>query len=339
MREFEERFINLGLPYKVIGGPRFYERLEIRDALAYLRCVAQPADDLAFERIVNTPKRGLGESTLQIVHDYARRSQIPLMQAARALVETEELKNRPRTSLRSLLTDFSRWSGLVEHKPHYELAEQILEESGYTDFWKQDRSAEAEGRLENLKELVRSIEEFPDLGAFLEHVSLVMDADNKEGGERVSIMTLHGAKGLEFETVFLPGWEEGLFPHQRSLDESGRAGLEEERRLAYVGITRARQAGEDHVRQQPPHPRPVADHGSLALHRRFAACSCATGRKPAKRRPLRRLCAVALRQYGLLRLALRHARLEAGAAARGRAPCPGAADHRGRSGRALHDRR
>ncbi len=240
MREFEERFINLGLPYKVIGGPRFYERLEIRDALAYLRCVAQPADDLAFERIVNTPKRGLGESTLQIVHDYARRSQIPLMQAARALVETEELKNRPRTSLRSLLADFSRWSGLVEHKPHYELAEQILEESGYTDFWKQDRSAEAEGRLENLKELVRSIEEFPDLGAFLEHVSLVMDADNKEGGERVSIMTLHGAKGLEFETVFLPGWEEGLFPHQRSLDESGRAGLEEERRLAYVGITRAR---------------------------------------------------------------------------------------------------
>jgi DNA helicase-2/ATP-dependent DNA helicase PcrA len=240
MREFEERFITLGLPYKVIGGPRFYERLEIRDALAYLRCVAQPADDLAFERIVNTPKRGLGESTLQTVHDCARRQQIPLMQAARALVETEELKNRPRTALRALLADFSRWSGLVEQKPHYELAEQILEESGYTDFWKQERSAEAEGRLENLKELVRSIEEFPDLGAFLEHVSLVMDADNKEGGERVSIMTLHGAKGLEFETVFLPGWEEGLFPHQRSLDESGRAGLEEERRLAYVGVTRAR---------------------------------------------------------------------------------------------------
>ena len=166
--------------------------------------------------------------------------QIPLMQAARALVETEELKNRPRTALRALLADFSRWSGLVEQKPHYELAEQILEESGYTDFWKQDRSAEAEGRLENLKELVRSIEEFPDLGAFLEHVSLVMDADKKDGGERVSIMTLHGAKGLEFETVFLPGWEEGLFPHQRSLDENGRAGLEEERRLAYVGVTRAR---------------------------------------------------------------------------------------------------
>jgi DNA helicase-2/ATP-dependent DNA helicase PcrA len=240
MREFEERFITLGLPYKVVGGPRFYERLEIRDALAYLRCVAQPADDLAFERIVNTPKRGLGESTLQIVHEYARRSQIPMMQAARALVESEELKNRPRGLLRALLVDFARWSGQIDQKPHYELAEQILEESGYTDFWKQEKSAEAEGRLENLKEFMRSMEEFPDLGAFLEHVSLVMDVDNNEAGERVSIMTLHGAKGLEFETVFLPGWEEGLFPHQRSLDESGRAGLEEERRLAYVGLTRAR---------------------------------------------------------------------------------------------------
>ncbi len=240
MREFEERFITLGLPYKVIGGPRFYERLEIRDALAYLRCVAQPADDLAFERIVNTPKRGLGESTLQVVHEFARLRQIPLMQAVRALVETEELRAKPRGTLRSLLADFSRWSSEIETKPHYELAEQILEESGYTDFWKQEKSAEAEGRLENLKELVRSMEEFPDLGAFLEHISLVMDVDNKDAGERVSIMTLHGAKGLEFDTVFLPGWEEGLFPHQRSLDESGRAGLEEERRLAYVGVTRAR---------------------------------------------------------------------------------------------------
>ncbi|MGO9942357.1 MAG: ATP-dependent helicase [Rhodoblastus sp.] len=240
MREFEERFITLGLPYKVIGGPRFYERLEIRDALAYLRCVAQPADDLAFERIVNTPKRGLGESTLQVVREFARLRQIPLMQAVRALVETEELRAKPRGTLRSLLADFSRWSSEIETKPHYELAEQILEESGYTDFWKQEKSAEAEGRLENLKELVRSMEEFPDLGAFLEHISLVMDVDNKDAGERVSIMTLHGAKGLEFDTVFLPGWEEGLFPHQRSLDESGRAGLEEERRLAYVGVTRAR---------------------------------------------------------------------------------------------------
>ncbi|MDF2116713.1 UvrD-helicase domain-containing protein [Roseiarcaceae bacterium H3SJ34-1] len=240
MREFEERFITLGLPYKVIGGPRFYERAEIRDALAYLRCVAQPADDLAFERIFNVPKRGLGDATLQILHDHARRQKIPLMQAARELIETEELKPRPRQIIRALMDDFARWSSQIDAKPHNELAEQILEESGYTDMWQKDRSADAAGRLENLKELVRSMEEFPDLGGFLEHISLVMDADNREAGERLSIMTLHAAKGLEFETVYLPGWEEGLFPHQRSLDEQGRAGLEEERRLAYVGITRAR---------------------------------------------------------------------------------------------------
>jgi DNA helicase-2/ATP-dependent DNA helicase PcrA len=240
MREFEERFITLGLPYRVIGGPRFYERAEIRDALAYLRCVAQPADDLAFERIFNLPKRGLGDATLQLLHDYARRQRIPLMQAAQNMVETEELKPKQRQTLRSLLSDFSRWAGLIDSKPQGELAEMILEESGYTDMWRKDRTAEAAGRLENLKELVRSMEEFPDLGAFLEHISLVMEAGDKDAGARVSIMTLHAAKGLEFETVFLPGWEEGLFPHQRSLDESGRAGLEEERRLAYVGLTRAK---------------------------------------------------------------------------------------------------
>ncbi len=240
MREFEERFITLGLPYRVIGGPRFYERAEIRDALAYLRCVAQPADDLAFERIFNVPRRGLGEQTLQLLHDYARRERIPLMQAARFLVETDEIKPRQRQVLRGLLSDFARWAGMIDQRPQGELTETILEESGYTDMWRKDRTAEAAGRLENLKELVRAMEEFPDLGAFLEHISLVMEAETKEAGPRVSIMTLHGAKGLEFETVFLPGWEEGLFPHQRSLDESGRAGLEEERRLAYVGITRAR---------------------------------------------------------------------------------------------------
>jgi DNA helicase-2/ATP-dependent DNA helicase PcrA len=240
MREFEERFITLGLPYKVIGGPRFYERAEIRDALAYLRCVAQPADDLAFERIFNVPKRGLGDATLQLLHDHARRARIPLMQAARIMIETEELKPKQRQTLRGLLADFDRWASQIDQKPQGELAETILEESGYTDMWQKDRTAEAAGRLENLKELVRSMEEFPDLGAFLEHISLVMDVDNKDGGARVSIMTLHAAKGLEFECVFLPGWEEGLFPHQRSLDESGRAGLEEERRLAYVGLTRAK---------------------------------------------------------------------------------------------------
>ena len=240
MREFEERFITLGLPYKVIGGPRFYERAEIRDALAYLRCVAQPADDLAFERIVNVPKRGLGDATLQLLHDYARRQNVPLMLAARALIETDEIKAKPRQTLRDLLADFARWAAMIDAKPHAELAEAILEESGYTEMWQRDRTAEAAGRLENLKELVRAMDEFPNLASFLEHISLVMDVDNKDSGARVSIMTLHAAKGLEFETVYLPGWEEGLFPSQRSLDENGRAGLEEERRLAYVGLTRAK---------------------------------------------------------------------------------------------------
>jgi DNA helicase-2/ATP-dependent DNA helicase PcrA len=240
MREFEERFITLGLPYRVIGGPRFYERMEIRDALAYLRCVAQPADDLAFERIVNTPKRGLGDATLQVLHEYARRENIPLMISARLLVETEELKAKPRATLRALLDDFERWRSQLDAKPHHELAETVLEESGYTDLWRLDKTPEAAGRLENLKELVRAMEEFPDMASFLEHVSLVMEAEESADQQRVSIMTLHAAKGLEFETVYLPGWEEGLFPHQRSLDENGRAGLEEERRLAYVGLTRAK---------------------------------------------------------------------------------------------------
>ncbi len=240
MREFEERFITLGLPYRVIGGPRFYERAEIRDALAYLRCVAQPADDLAFERIINVPKRGLGDATLQMLHEHARRENVPLMMAARSLIETDEIKAKPRQTLRDLLADFSRWAAMTDAKPHAELAETILEESGYTEMWQRDRTAEAAGRLENLKELVRAMDEFPNLASFLEHISLVMDADSKESGERVSIMTLHAAKGLEFETVYLPGWEEGLFPSQRSLDENGRAGLEEERRLAYVGLTRAK---------------------------------------------------------------------------------------------------
>ncbi len=240
MREFEERFITLGLPYRVIGGPRFYERAEIRDALAYLRCVAQPQDDLAFERIFNTPKRGLGDATLQLLHDHARRERIPLMSSARLMVETEELKPKQRQTLRALLEDFARWASLIDQKPQGQLAELILEESGYTEMWQKDRTAEAAGRLENLKELVRAMDEFPDLAAFLEHISLVMEAADAGGGEKVSVMTLHAAKGLEFETVFLPGWEEGLFPHQRSLDENGRAGLEEERRLAYVGITRAK---------------------------------------------------------------------------------------------------
>jgi DNA helicase II / ATP-dependent DNA helicase PcrA len=241
MREFEERFIALGLPYKVIGGPRFYERAEIRDALAYLRCVAQPDDDLAFERIYNQPKRGLGEATVAILHDYGRRAGLSLTRAARALVETEELKPRPRQILRGLLDDFDRWRRQSDQIPHEELAQLVLEESGYIDMWKAERTPDAAGRLDNLKELVRSMADFPDLAAFLEHVSLVMDVESGDEGARVSIMTLHAAKGLEFDLVFLPGWEEGLFPNQRSLDDSGLAGLEEERRLAYVGLTRARQ--------------------------------------------------------------------------------------------------
>ncbi|MGZ2381066.1 ATP-dependent DNA helicase [Rhizobium leguminosarum] len=240
MREFEDRFVTLGLNYRVIGGPRFYERLEIRDAMAYFRLVAQASDDLAFERIINTPKRGLGDTTVRALHDYARARDIPMLAAAADIIETDELKPKARKALFDVIQSFRRWQELLENTPHTELAEQILEESGYTDMWKNDKSAEAPGRLENLKELIRSMESFESMRGFLEHVSLVMDAETNENLDAVSIMTLHSAKGLEFDTIFLPGWEEGLFPHQRSLDESGRAGLEEERRLAYVGITRAK---------------------------------------------------------------------------------------------------
>jgi DNA helicase-2/ATP-dependent DNA helicase PcrA len=240
MREFEDRFVTLGLSYRVIGGPRFYERAEIRDALAYLRVINSAADDLAFERIVNVPKRGLGDATVQLLHDHARKRRIPLSEAARAVVETDELKPKARGSLRTLLDNFTRWSAQRETMPHTELAEMVLDESGYTEMWQKDRSADAAGRLENLKELVRSMEEFENLQGFLEHISLVMDRDGGPDEDAVSLMTLHSAKGLEFDNVFLPGWEEGLFPHQRALDEQGRAGLEEERRLAHVGITRAR---------------------------------------------------------------------------------------------------
>jgi DNA helicase II / ATP-dependent DNA helicase PcrA len=240
MREFEDRFITTGLPYRVIGGPRFYERAEIRDALAYLRLVNQPADDLAFERIVNVPRRGLGDATLKALHDHARMRGVPLMEAARVMVETEELGAKPRGALRGLIAAFDRWRALKDAVPHTALAETVLDESGYTEMWQKDRSADAAGRLENLKELIRSMEEFENLQGFLEHIALVMERDTAENTDAVSIMTLHSAKGLEFDSVFLPGWEEGLFPHPRALDEQGRAGLEEERRLAHVGITRAR---------------------------------------------------------------------------------------------------
>ena len=249
MREFEDRFVTLGLPYRVIGGPRFYERAEIRDALAYLRVVNSPADDLAFERIVNVPKRGLGDATVQMLHDHARKRRLPLFEAARAMVETDELKPKARGSLRDLLISFDRWRAQSEMRDpetgvavisHTQLTEIVLDESGYTEMWQKDRSADAAGRLENLKELVQSMQGFENLQGFLEHISLVMDRDGGAEEDAVSLMTLHSAKGLEFDNVFLPGWEEGLFPSQRTLDEQGRAGLEEERRLAHVGLTRAR---------------------------------------------------------------------------------------------------
>ncbi len=211
MREFEDRFVTLGLNYRVVGGPRFYERLEIRDAMAYFRLVCQPADDLAFERIINTPKRGLGDTSVRALHDYARARNIPMLAAASDMIETEELKAAARKSLFNVVTDFRRWQSLLETTPHTELAEQILDESGYTAMWQNDKSAEAPGRLENLKELIRSMEQFESLRGFLEHVALVMDAEKNEDLDAVNIMTLHSAKGLEFETVFLPGWEEGLF--------------------------------------------------------------------------------------------------------------------------------
>ncbi len=240
-REFEERFIQLGLPYRVVGGPRFYERQEIRDALAYLRVTIQPDDDLAFERIYNTPRRGLGDSALKALRETARAQRISLTEAARRLIETDELKPRPRKSLTELINGFDRWRALIDGMPHAELTETVLEESGYVEMLQNDKSPEAPGRLENLKELVNAMQEFENLQGFLEHVSLVMENNENSSGDMVNIMTLHSAKGLEFDTVFLPGWEEGLFPNQRALDESGVAGLEEERRLAYVGLTRAKQ--------------------------------------------------------------------------------------------------
>jgi len=239
-RAFEERLITLGVPYRVVGGQKFYERAEIRDAMAYLRVLNQPADDLAFERIVNTPKRGLGDTSIRAMHALARQENKPLVVAAWRMIETGAIRAKPKQALHELLEGFARWRAALSKDGHVVVAATLLDESGYTDMWKQDKSPEAAGRLDNLKELLRALGEFETLAGFLEHVALVMETDEKADADRVSLMTLHAAKGLEFDTVFLPGWEEGLFPHQRALDESGDKGLEEERRLAYVGITRAR---------------------------------------------------------------------------------------------------
>ncbi|MGR3462707.1 MAG: ATP-dependent helicase, partial [Roseovarius sp.] len=241
MRVFEDRFLTIGLPYRVIGGPRFYERMEIRDAMAYFRLVVSPADDLAFERIVNTPKRGLGDKAQQKIQVTARENGVPLVEGARILLDQQGLTGKGAAELGKLLDSLGRWGRMVgdDGISHVELVEMILDESGYTGMWQNDKTPEAPGRLENLKELVKALEGFENLQGFLEHVSLIMDNESDEAGEKVTLMTLHAAKGLEFPAIFLPGWEDGLFPSQRSMDESGTRGLEEERRLAYVGITRA----------------------------------------------------------------------------------------------------
>ena len=260
MRSFEDRFLSIGLPYRVIGGPRFYERMEIRDAMAYFRVAVSPDDGLAFERIVNTPKRGIGEKAQQLINTTARDHGVSMLEGARILLNEGGLSSKASTSLRKLIDGFDRWKNLISNSnlanntgseiletldnfsdktSHVEIAQTILEESGYTDFWQNDKTPEAAGRLENLKELVKALEGFENIQGFLEHVSLIMENDVSDSTEKVSIMTLHGAKGLEFPIVFLPGWEDGLFPSQRSMDESGQKGLEEERRLAYVGITRS----------------------------------------------------------------------------------------------------
>jgi DNA helicase-2/ATP-dependent DNA helicase PcrA len=238
-REFEERFIAIGLPYRVVGA-RFYERAEIRDAIAYLRLIAQPADDLAFERIINTPKRGLGTASIQALHMQARASDKPLLAAAIDLSQSDELRPAARNALGEFCQNIRRWRDSVGSMHHTDLAKMVLDESGYTGMWMADKSPEAEGRLENLTELVNAMQDFDSLQGFLEHISLVMDGDRESETGEVTLMTLHAAKGLEFDTVFLPGWEEGIFPSQRTIDENGAVGLEEERRLAYVGITRAR---------------------------------------------------------------------------------------------------
>ena len=240
-RAFEERLLTLGIPYRIVGGLRFYERAEIRDAVAYLRILVQPADDLAFERIVNVPKRGVGEGALRTLHEAARAADFPLYATTETLLAEGGFKGKLRDSLRALLEGFRSWRDVLAAKGPVAALESILEESGYLAMWKADKSPDAPGRLENLKELVRALADFETLPEFLEHVALVTEIEDQAGDDKLSMMTLHGAKGLEFDTVFLPGWEEGVFPNQRTLDEGGNKSLEEERRLAYVGITRARQ--------------------------------------------------------------------------------------------------
>jgi DNA helicase-2/ATP-dependent DNA helicase PcrA len=242
MRAFEERFNTLGLPYRVVGGPRFYEREEVRDAISYLRLIRSQDDDLAFDRIANKPARKLGGQTMSTIHTLARARGLSMMATSRLLLESDDLAATARNALRKFVEMVGRWVGEVEHLSPRDLTELVLEESGYTDFWRNNKSAKADSKLDNLKEVVNAVSEFDTLAAYLDHVALVADRNEGSEGGQVWLMTLHAAKGLEFPVVFLPGWEEGVFPSQRSLDEGGTAALEEERRLAYVGITRARES-------------------------------------------------------------------------------------------------
>ncbi len=284
-REFEERFITLGVPYRVVGGPRFYERMEIRDAVAYLRLLNSPDDDLAFERIVNKPKRGLGDAAVQALHRLARDRGVPMSEAARLLAGSDDLRPQARNALGKFVEMLDRWRAYAETASHVEVAETVLDESGYTEMWQREKTPDAPGRLENLKELVRALEEFDNLGGFLEHISLVMETNENAQGDMVNIMTLHSAKGLEFDTVFLPGWEEGVFPHQRALDESrpGRARGGAAARLCRPDP--GAQGGPRLVRRQPAHPQPVAERDPVALHRRAAGRA---GRSGDRAGPLRR---------------------------------------------------
>jgi len=273
-REFEERLITLGVPYRVIGGPRFYERQEIRDAVAYLRVIAQPDDDLAFERIVNVPSRKIGKVTLNTFHQLARARSISLSRSVGELLDTDELRPRLKATLQVLMDDFERWRAMMASTPPAELCEQVLDETGYADMWRMNKSPDAPGRLDNLKELVAALEEFETLADFLEHVSLVMDNDDNATGDKLNLMTLHGAKGLEFDVVFLPGWEDGLFPHKLALEETGRDGLEEERRLAYVGLTRARKKAVVSFAANRRVYGQWQSADTVALYRRTAVRSC-----------------------------------------------------------------
>ena len=240
-REFEERFLKVGIPYRIIGGIKFYERAEIKDCIAYLRCIHQPKDDLSFERIINVPKRSIGNTTIKNISEYAKQNKCSLEFASKKLIELNEIKPKTKIGLNSLLNLLEKWRYEFRKKlNHNKLLQIVLDESGYSEMLKNKKDLENENRLENIKELLNAMKEFDNLESFLEHVALATSLDQDWESEKVNLMTLHASKGLEFNIVYLPGWEEGLFPHQKSIEEKGESGLEEERRLAYVGITRAK---------------------------------------------------------------------------------------------------